>query len=1072
MTHDDAQELLALMATGDLTGDQQAELDAHLEGCEECREELAELQTTYELLAEGLTGGMPAELDEMHRAKVLDTGRQRPKLLSLRMLRRIAAVVVLGFVLWMAWHTIERTRDSRHVDYLGGADYRMEALAPQEEAAQEEFDFGFEGDEAPDGNFRRQREQAPAPSLMPPRVATPEPAPATIQQAPERDGLARRKEKKAEAGKHAAPGRHGQVSPDGPAGGPFDPNSTSYVSSSKEEGFMDLDMTEQVAEDGDVVSSGPVGGPFKPQDSTYTLENTGGKALQLKGADTQTWVSTSSTSGNLTNSSEDRSASDKDDASDVLTFSLGEEEPTTHTAEVFAFEAPAEREDNRQNREDSKQLERKKEKAESEVLNEVAATDDDEFSFGDAYDMERSPDDSPDVSITMDMENIPLGEVIRYICEGAGLSYRIEPHAIVIADQRVALDGMETRFYPIDTDDLKQSLEGMVGLDGSRPSLEDYMQTLGVQFPEGARVSVDPRTDKLIMRNTADNLRRFEASLTDLELSEPPPPRPENEAMHQKLNTIIVPRIAFEDASIENVLTFLKERSKDLDADGEGVNFFLHLTEKVEVDEREAATSEPTQPETSPEPEPTPAPPEETPLPPIPTEPPPPVNPFVMAGQDALSTFALEADTASYAIARRFIRQGYRPPPALVRMEEFINAFDYHYPQQSDRVFSIHASGAPAPFGQDLTLLKIGVKGKVLGRDGMRPAHLMFVIDASGSMGRDDRLPLVKHALALVLDQLSPQDWVSIIAYGRQAQLLAERVPASRKAEVRRAIESLESGTSTNLLAGVKAGYELAARHFAPERINRILLCSDGVANLGPSSVDELMAQIEDFRRQGITFTSVGVGSGSYDDRMLEQLANQGDGNYVYIDSRETAQQVFGEELAATLQTIARNAKIQVAFNPERVRRYRLIGYENRDVADEDFRNDAVDAGEIGSGQSATALYELELLPGEEGLSKGDLGTVYVRYENVDSGEIEEISSRLTEELIRPRSASEDPAFCLAAGVAEFAEVLRQSEHAAQGDLQGLEAYLVPVANAWPLDRRVQELLRLVQQAQGLPVAQ
>ena len=457
-------------------------------------------------------------------------------------------------------------------------------------------------------------------------------------------------------------------------------------------------------------------------------------------------------------------------------------------------------------------------------------------------------------------------------------------------------------------------------------------------------------------------------------------------------------------------------------------------------------------------------------LPPTPRTPPPPVNPFVLTAQDRFSTFSLETDTASYSLTRRYIRRGYRPPPGVVRMEEFVNAFDYNYPPQTERVFTVQAEAGPAPFGKGLVLLNVGVKGKVLGRDGRKPAHLVFAVDASGSMGRDDRMPLVKYALSQLVGQLGADDRVTLVAYGTQPRLLLEAVPASTRKQILDAVEAIECGASTNMLGGIELGYQLAARHYRAGQINRVIVCSDGVANVGPSDAESLLTKVDRYRRQGVTLTTVGVGAGSYDDRMLEQLANKGDGNYVFIDTRAEARRVFVEELSATLQTIAKDVKIQVEFEPERVRRYRLIGYENRAIADRDFRNDKVDAGEIGSGQSATALYELELHDAEE-VRGTDLGTVFVRYRDLDSGKVEEISSRLEDGLVRERSPETDPRFYLAACVAEFAEILRGSEHAGDGSLEALEQVAIGVANALPLDRRVRELVSWVRRAQGLPQA-
>ncbi len=456
-----------------------------------------------------------------------------------------------------------------------------------------------------------------------------------------------------------------------------------------------------------------------------------------------------------------------------------------------------------------------------------------------------------------------------------------------------------------------------------------------------------------------------------------------------------------------------------------------------------------------------------------------PVNPWVMAADDRLSTFALDVDTASYGIARRYIHDGFLPPRHTVRMEEFVNSFDYNYPtgQLGSEAFTVHAEAGPSPFGRDTVLLKVGVRGKVVGRDRAKPAHLVFVIDTSGSMDRDDRLPLVRQSLAMVLDQLSDNDRVTVVGYGTEARLLIESAPGGDKQRILDAVESLQIGGSTNLLGGVAMGYEVAQRHYITGGVNRVILCSDGVANVGPSEADDLLDQAGSLRKQGVTFTSVGFGAGNYDDRILEQLANKGDGGYLFVGSFDEAKRVFVDDMAATRPTIAFDAKIQVDFDPARVRRYRLIGYENRDIADADFRNDTVDAGEVGSGQSATALYEIELIGpmltiGDE----PDLGTVFVRYRDADTGRVREIESRLTNDQIVRRTAAGDARFYLAASAARFAEVLRGSEHVTEPDigrnLARVQSVLETVAAQFPMDRSVQELLEMVSRAQGLPRAE
>jgi len=448
-----------------------------------------------------------------------------------------------------------------------------------------------------------------------------------------------------------------------------------------------------------------------------------------------------------------------------------------------------------------------------------------------------------------------------------------------------------------------------------------------------------------------------------------------------------------------------------------------------------------------------------------------PVNPWVMADKDRLSTFAIDVDTASYSVARSYILRGYLPPPASARMEEFVNAFDYNYPRQAENVFSVYAEAGDSPFGRGLTLLKIGVRARVLGREARKPAHLVFVVDSSGSMALPDRMPLVQYALKALVAQLGERDRVSLVTYGTNARLVLQTVPAADSSRIIQTIDAIQCGGSTNLLAGLRLGYETALRAFQPGGINRVVLCSDGVANVGAYDAGEILANIDTLRRQGISLTAAGFGAGAYNDALMEQLADKGDGNYVFIDSAAQAERVFVEELAATIQTVAQDAKIQVEFNPGRVRRFRQIGFESRKLRHQDFRDDSVDAGEVGSGQSSTALYELELLDLPPVGGAPDLGTVYVRYRNVETGEVEEISFRLADSVRRPRTPQTDPRFFLAACAAEFAEILRRSEHARDGNLDEVRRVLEHVAVALPFDSRVQEFLDLVKRAKGLPPA-
>lgn len=436
------------------------------------------------------------------------------------------------------------------------------------------------------------------------------------------------------------------------------------------------------------------------------------------------------------------------------------------------------------------------------------------------------------------------------------------------------------------------------------------------------------------------------------------------------------------------------------------------------------------------------------------------VNPFIVTVAEPFSTFAIDVDTASYTLTRQALRSGAVPEPEVVRTEEIVNAFDYGDAAPEQTVFRIYQDGAQSPFGAGCHLLRIGVKGRRLGREEQRPAMLTFVIDVSGSMSQPDRIGLARGALRLLAANLSARDRIQLIAYSDHAQVVLEPVAATEKARILEAFERLQCNGSTNLEEGLRQAYEMAARSFLPGAENRVILISDGVANLGADSAQEILGKVDAFRRQGITCSVFGVGAGTYNDRMLEELANKGDGVYRFLDSEAAVRSAFVDDLAATLNTIAKDAKIQVEWNPAVVRRYRQLGYENRALRKEQFRDDAVDAGEVGSGQSVTALYELELVPE---VSPGmRLGTVRIRYQRTDSGKVEEIQSELVSDAVLKPARAAGPQFKVAASAAEFAELLRGSPHAAGGSYQAVADYLRPAVLELHLDVRVKELLELI----------
>ncbi|MDF7776576.1 VWA domain-containing protein [Sphingomonas sp. AOB5] len=324
-----------------------------------------------------------------------------------------------------------------------------------------------------------------------------------------------------------------------------------------------------------------------------------------------------------------------------------------------------------------------------------------------------------------------------------------------------------------------------------------------------------------------------------------------------------------------------------------------------------------------------------------------------------VSTFSIDVDTGAYANVRRFLKSGATPPPDAVRTEELINYFRYDYPRPTSRdvPFSVTTDMARTPWNPNTRLMRIGLRGYDVEARGRPAANLVFLIDVSGSMNSSDKLPLVKHALTLVAQRMRPQDKVSIVVYAGAAGVVLE--PTSRPEYVKQAIDCLSAGGSTAGGQGIKLAYDVARANMIRGGINRILLATDGDFNVGISDNKTLEELVKRNRDDGITLTTLGFGTGNYNEAMMERIADFGNGNYSYIDSAMEAQKVLDDELSATLFTIAKDVKIQVEFNPAQVKEYRLIGYENRALKEEDFDNDTVDAGDIGAGHQVTALYEI-----------------------------------------------------------------------------------------------------------------
>ncbi len=437
-------------------------------------------------------------------------------------------------------------------------------------------------------------------------------------------------------------------------------------------------------------------------------------------------------------------------------------------------------------------------------------------------------------------------------------------------------------------------------------------------------------------------------------------------------------------------------------------------------------------------------------------------NPFIDTEDDHLSTFAMDVDTGSYSITRRYLTDGVLPPPEAVRVEEFVNTFDYNYDPPTEDAFAIHIDGAPSKFGEGkrLQLLRIGLQGRVIPAEHRKDAILTFVIDVSGSMDMENRLGLVKKALTLLVDQLRPTDKVGIVVYGSHGRLVLSHTGIEQRSTILSAINALRPGGSTNAEEGLRIGYDLAWRNASVNHINRVILCSDGVANVGNTGPDEILKEIRTYVNKGITLSTVGFGMGNYNDVLMERLADTGDGSYAYVDTLTEAKRIFVKNLTGTLQLIAKDAKIQVDFNSEVVSRFRLLGYENRSLNHEQFRDDTVDAGEVGSGHQVTALYEVKLNPD----AIGKLATVSIRYADPDNHRVSEVSEDISVSQLHKSFDAAPAMFRLAAGVAEFAEILRESYWAKDGSLDLVRQV---VKDAFPEadSEQVVELMYLVNKA-------
>ena len=462
-------------------------------------------------------------------------------------------------------------------------------------------------------------------------------------------------------------------------------------------------------------------------------------------------------------------------------------------------------------------------------------------------------------------------------------------------------------------------------------------------------------------------------------------------------------------------------------------------------------------------------------------------NRFKPAEKQPLSTFSIDVDTASYANIRRFLTQGQLPPPAAVRIEEMVNYFRYDYSPPTGRTpFAVHLEAAECPWNGKHQLVRIGLKGKEIAAQERGPSNLVFLLDVSGSMTSEDKLPLVKQAMSMLVDQLTEDDHVAIVTYASGSGIRLHPTNGTEKSKIRGAIESLYARGSTHGSAGIQDAYNLAVQKFIKGGVNRVIWATDGDLNVGVTGDDELVTLITEKAKTGVFLTVLGVGTGNLKDAKLEKMADKGNGVYAYLDSVREAQKVLVEQMTGSLVTIAKDVKIQVEFNPAEVQAYRLVGYENRVMANKDFRDDKKDAGEIGAGHTVTALYEVipagvkpqvgdgetlkyqQTKPSREpsdAAKSGELLTVRLRYKEPDGDEATEIEFALKDSEKRFGAASPD--FRFAAAVAAFGLILRNSEYRGDLTLAAVEEFAAGAVGKDPSGYRA-EFVDLVKRARQL----
>ena len=455
-----------------------------------------------------------------------------------------------------------------------------------------------------------------------------------------------------------------------------------------------------------------------------------------------------------------------------------------------------------------------------------------------------------------------------------------------------------------------------------------------------------------------------------------------------------------------------------------------------------------------------------------------PDQPVKAVAQEPVSTFSIDVDTGSYANVRRFLSDGRLPPKNAVRIEEIVNYFPYNYPLPTDEhPFAVHTETIDSPWQPEAKLIKIGIQAQDIAKKDLPPANLVFLVDVSGSMDAENKLPLVQETLRILTRQLRPQDKVTLITYASGEDLVLPPTSGADKETILNAIDKLRAGGATDGESALQMAYEQAQKAFVPNGINRILLATDGDFNVGVSDTETLKSMVAEKRKSGVSLSTLGFGMGNYNEDMMEQIADAGDGNYSYIDNEKEAKKVLQQQLTSTLATVAQDVKIQVEFNPATVKEYRLVGYTNRTLRNEDFNNDRVDAGDIGAGHSVTALYEIipqgkqgwleesryQKAPAAKG-SKNEYAFVKVRYKLPGQKD-----SQLMQQAVPVGSKPLDQAdkdTLLALAAASYAQALRGGEYNGKLSWGDIENMVQKVQGDDPFGLK-SEFLQLVRTAAG-----